>query len=177
MPPSETLFKLLPASHTNIDFENTLTEGPNTNVLMYEYFYNGGGVAVGDINGDGLEDLYFSANMASSKLYLNRGKMKFEDVTDVTGVGGRPGPWKTGVSFADVNGDNKLDIFLSYSGKVRSENRMKQLFINQGNENGIPRFIESAEAYGITDTSYTTQAVFFDYDLDSDLDLFLLNHN
>lgn len=176
-PPADTLFKLLPASLTNIDFENTLTEGPNTNVLMYEYFYNGGGVAVGDINDDGLEDIYFSSNMASSKLYLNRGKMKFEDVTDVTGVGGRPGPWKTGVTFADVNGDNKLDIFVSYSGKVRSEKRMKQLFINQGNENGIPRFIESAEAYGITDTSYTTQAVFFDYDLDSDLDLFLLNHN
>jgi hypothetical protein len=175
--PGETLFNLLPASRTNIDFENTLTEGPNTNVLMYEYFYNGGGVAIGDLNGDGLDDIYFSANMVPNRLYLNRGELKFEDITEVAGVGGRPGPWKTGVSFVDINGDDKLDIFVSYSGKVRSENRIKQLFINQGTENGIPRFIESAAAYGLADSSYTTQSVFFDYDLDADLDLFLLNHN
>jgi hypothetical protein len=174
---SNKLFALLSPAQTNINFENTLTEGINTNVLMYEYFYNGGGVAIGDLNNDGLEDIYFSANMSSNKLYINRGNMKFEDVTDVTGVAGRGGPWKTGVTIADVNGDKKPDIFLSYSGKVRGVNRLKQLFINQGSENGIPKFIESAAAYGIFDSAYTTQAVFFDYDLDSDLDLFMLNHN
>jgi hypothetical protein len=173
----DKLFSLLSPDHTNINFENTLTEGPNTNVLMYEYFYNGGGVAIGDLNDDGLEDIYLSANMSPNRLYLNRGDLKFEDITDVSGAGGRGGPWKTGVTMADVNGDKKLDIFLSYSGKVRGENRLKQLFINQGIENGAPRFIESAAAYGIIDSSYTTQAVFFDYDLDADLDLFLLNHN
>jgi hypothetical protein len=173
----DKLFALLSPDHTNIKFENTLTEGANTNVLMYEYFYNGGGVAIGDLDNDGLEDIYFSANMSPNRLYLNRGDLKFEDITDASGAGGRGGPWKTGVTIADVNGDKKLDIFLSYSGKVRGENRLKQLFINQGVENGAPRFIESAAAYGIIDSSYTTQAVFFDYDLDADLDLFLLNHN
>ncbi|MHA4844348.1 VCBS repeat-containing protein [Flavitalea antarctica] len=173
----EELFQLLSPDQTNITFENTLTEGINTNVLMYEYFYNGGGVAVGDLDNDGLEDIYFTANMAPNRLYLNRGDLKFEDITDESGASGRGGPWKTGVTIADINGDNKLDIFLSYSGKVRGENRLKQLYINQGVENGVPRFVESAASYGIIDSSYTTQAVFFDYDLDSDLDLFLLNHN
>ncbi|HTE26951.1 VCBS repeat-containing protein [Flavitalea sp.] len=173
----DKLFRLLSSTYTNINFENTLTEGVNTNVLMYEYFYNGGGVAIGDLNEDGLEDIYFSSNMSSNKLYLNRGNLKFEDVTDLTGAVGRSGPWKTGVTIADVNGDKKPDIFLSYSGKVRGTNRLKQLFINQGAENGIPKFVESAAAYGIIDTGYTTQAVFFDYDLDADLDLFILNHN
>ncbi|MET0300659.1 MAG: VCBS repeat-containing protein, partial [Flavitalea sp.] len=137
----------------------------------------GGGVATGDLNGDGLEDLYFTANMSPNKLYLNEGKLKFRDITDVSGAAGRPGPWKTGVTIADVNGDGKPDIFISYSGKVRGVNRTKQLFINQGNTDGVPKFIESAAEYGLADTSYTTQAIFFDYDLDNDLDLLLLNHN
>lgn len=174
---AETLFRLVPSSETNIDFVNQLTEAPNTNVLMYEYFYNGGGVAVGDLNGDGLEDLYFTANMSPNKLYLNKGRLKFQDITDASGAGGRPGPWKTGVTIADVNGDGKSDIFISYSGKVRGVNRTKQLFINQGNVDGVPKFIDQAAEYGLADTSYTTQAVFFDYDLDNDLDLLLLNHN
>ncbi|MDR0793470.1 MAG: CRTAC1 family protein, partial [Chitinophagaceae bacterium] len=172
------LFTLLSADSTHVAFSNTLTEAPNTNVLMYEYFYNGGGVAVGDLNGDGLEDIYFSGNMVDCKLYLNRGDMHFEDITDIAGVAGRSGPWKTGVTIADVNGDGKLDIYLCYSGKVRAEHRVNQLFINEGNDaQGIPRFSEQAAQYGLADSSYSTQAYFFDYDRDGDLDLLLLNHN
>ena len=173
-----TLFTALPATTTHIDFSNTLTEGLNTNVLLYEYFYNGGGVAIGDMNGDGLQDIYFSGNMTDNKLYLNRGHMQFEDITDRAGAGGRPGPWKTGVTVADVNGDGRPDIFLCYSGKVPGVKRIKQLFINEGNDAaGIPHFSEQAEKYGLADSSYTTQAYFFDYDRDGDLDLLLLNHN
>lgn len=148
------------------------------NVLTYEYFYNGGGVAIGDVNGDGLEDIYFTGNMVDNKLYLNKGHMKFEDVTDKAGVAGRPGPWKTGVTMADVNGDGNLDIYVCYSGKLRGEKRKNQLFINLGHEDsGIPHFSEQAEQYGLADSSYSTQAVFFDYDKDGDLDMLLLNHN
>ncbi len=172
------LFTLLPSQQTNIDFSNTLSEGPNTNILMYEYFYNGGGVATGDVNGDGLMDIYFTSNMGKNKLYLNSGDMKFEDVTDLSGAGGREGPWKTGVTFVDINGDHKLDIYVCYSGMVRDENRVNQLFINEGNDaSGIPHFSEKAEAFGLASTAYSNQAYFFDYDRDGDLDALLLNHN
>src|SRR5687767_4080007 len=156
------LFTLLPADSTHITFNNQLTEGLNTNVLMYEYFYNGGGVATGDVNGDGLPDIYFSANMADNKLYLNKGHWQFEDITEMAGIGGRPGPWKTGVTMADVNGDGKLDLYLCYSGKLRGEKRMNQLFINEGNNAyGYPVFSEQAQTYGLADSAYSTQAFFF----------------
>ncbi|OQP58162.1 RNA-binding protein [Niastella vici] len=172
------LFTLLSADSTHVTFNNTLTEGLNTNVLMYEYFYNGGGVATGDVNGDGLADIYFTANMGDNQLYLNKGAMHFEDITATAGVGGRPGPWKTGVTMADVNGDGLLDIYICYSGKLRGEKRINQLFINSGNDaKGYPHFSEQAQQYGLADSSYTTQAYFFDMDRDSDLDLLLLNHN
>ncbi|SKB57884.1 VCBS repeat-containing protein [Dyadobacter psychrophilus] len=172
------LFTLLPAEKTKIDFANTLTEGLNTNVLMYEYFYNGGGVAAGDLNGDGLDDIYFTGNMVPNKLYLNKGQMAFEDITATAGVGGRERPWKTGVTLADVNGDGKLDIYVSYSGNVSPESLKGQLFINKGNDaNGIPQFEESAEKYGLGAPSNSTQAAFFDFDKDGDMDMFLLNHN
>lgn len=175
---SKPLFTLLPSSQTHIDFDNQLTEGLNTNVLMYEYFYNGGGVAIGDVNGDGLQDIYFSGNMVDNKLYLNKGNMQFDDITNIANVEGRPGPWKTGVTMVDINGDGKIDIFVCYSGKLRGAKRVPQLFINLGNDkNGIPHFEDEALQYGLTDSSYSTQAYFFDYDHDGDLDLLLLNHN
>lgn len=175
---SDHLFTLLTPEQTNISFQNTLTEGLNTNILMYEYFYNGGGVAAGDFNNDGLIDLYFSSNMADNKFYLNKGNMKFEDITDASGASGRSGPWKTGVNAVDVNGDEKLDIYLCYSGAMPAEKRKNELFINVGNDQqGIPQFQERAEAYGLASTGFSNQSYFFDYDKDGDLDMLLLNHN
>ncbi|MGN6618666.1 MAG: VCBS repeat-containing protein [Ilyomonas sp.] len=163
---------------TGITFSNKLEEGLNTNVLMYEYFYNGSGVAIGDINGDGLQDIFFTANMTNDKLYLNKGNLQFVDITAEAGVAGRQGPWKTGATMADVNGDGKTDIYVCYSGRLPGAKRVNQLFINQGTDsNGIPHFLEQANKYGLADSSYSTQAYFFDYDRDGDLDMFLLNHN
>lgn len=176
--PKAPLFTALTAVESGIDFQNTLTEGLNTNILMYEYFYNGGGVAAGDLNNDGLVDVYFSSNMGKGKLFMNLGGMKFKDVTATSKVNDRDGPWKTGVCMTDVNGDGWLDIFLAYSGMVKEENRANQLFINQGsNAEGVPTFIESAAAYGLASTAFTNLAYFFDYDNDHDLDALLLNHN
>ncbi len=175
---TETLFSLLPASQTNVNFNNTLTEGVYGNIMMYQYFYNGGGVALGDVNNDGLQDIYFTGNMVRNRLYLNKGNMQFEDVTDKAGVAGRDNNWKTGVTMADVNGDGLLDIYVCYSGNMPGEARVNQLFINEGSDaEGYPRFLDKAKEYGLADSSYTTSAVFFDYDRDNDLDMFLLNHN
>ncbi|HEY6978452.1 MAG TPA: VCBS repeat-containing protein [Chitinophagaceae bacterium] len=174
----QELFSLLDAKQTNITFQNTLSEGLNTNILMYEYFYNGGGVAAGDFNNDGLVDLYFTSNMSDNKLYLNRGNMKFEDVTAISGASGRPGPWKTGVNTVDINGDGLLDIYVCYSGALPPEKRKNQLFINKGiNSRGTPMFKDEAEAYRLASAGYSNQSYFFDYDKDGDLDMLLLNHN
>lgn len=175
---SNALFTLLPSKKTNVSFNNEIKETLNMNVLMYEYYYNGGGVAVGDINGDGLDDIYFSGNVVDNKLYLNKGTLQFQDITATAGVAGRPGPWKTGVCMADINGDGKLDIYVCHSGKLRAEKRQDELFINQGNDaSGIPLFKEEATKYGLADTGFSTQAFFFDYDRDGDLDMLLLHHN
>jgi len=166
------LFQLLPSKETGIHFSNDISETEELNVLNYEYFYNGGGVAVGDINNDGLPDLFFTANSKPCKLYLNLGGMKFRDITKEAGLEGRPNSWKTGVTMADVNGDGLLDIYICYSGK-NAQQRGNQLFINQGNLH----FSEQAAAYGLADSGYCTQAAFFDYDNDGDLDMFLLRHS
>jgi enediyne biosynthesis protein E4 len=176
------LFTLLAPEKTHVDFQNTITEGLNTNVLMYEYFYNGGGVAVGDINNDGLDDIYFTSNMQTNRLYLNKGNMVFQDITAAAGVSGRDGPWKTGTTMADVNGDGLLDIYVCYSGNLSPEKRANQLFINQGSsssggQGGDVTFVEKAAAYGLNSFGTSTQATFFDFDKDGDLDMFLLNHN
>ncbi|MDP3200530.1 MAG: VCBS repeat-containing protein [Algoriphagus sp.] len=176
--PSDPLFRLLSADSTGITFSNPIEENLNLNVLMYEYLYNGGGVAVGDLNQDGLDDIYFSANVGQNQLYLNEGSLKFKDITQSSGASGRPGPWKTGVVLVDINGDGKLDIYLCHSGALLPEKRKNELFVNQGNDpNGIPQFKEMAEEYGIASDATSTSAAFFDFDLDGDLDLFLLNHN
>ena len=176
--PAAARFTLLPPKETNVRFRNDLRDGPNTNILVYEYFYNGGGVAAADFNGDGRTDLYFTANMGDNALYLNEGNWQFTEVAARSGALGRPGPWKTGVTVADVNADGKPDLYLSYSGMVPPDKRRNQLFINQGNSStGTPLFRDEAAAYGLDLPAFTNQAYFFDYDNDGDLDVVMLNHN
>jgi len=170
--PTPTSFKAVPNNETGINFSNVVKESPGLNIISYEYFYNGGGVGLGDFNNDGLIDIYFSGNMQPGRLYLNKGNFKFEDITSKAGVGGKVG-WKTGVSIADVNGDGFPDIYLCYSGPLDKEKRTNELFINNGNLT----FTEKAAQMGVADSGYSTQAVFFDYDRDGDLDLFVINHN
>ncbi len=165
------LFDQLPADSTGVTFANTLPESPEFNILNYLYYYNGGGVSVGDVNGDSLPDLYLSSNLDSNRLYLNRGNFRFEDVTARAGVAGPPG-WKTGVTMADVNGDGRLDIYVSAVRYLTMQGR-NMLYIN----NGDGTFTDRAESYGVAHAGYSTQAAFFDYDGDGDLDLFLLSHS
>lgn len=171
-PPPGQLFSLLKASETHVDFSNDLSEDKDFNIVEYLYFYNGGGVAAGDINNDGLVDLYFSSNQHPNKLYLNRGDWKFEDITERSGTQGT-GNWKTGVSMADVNGDGFLDIFVCGVGGYKNFNSRNQLLINNGNLTFTDRTKES----GLDFQGLSTQAAFFDFDLDGDLDCYLLNHS
>ena len=168
----EAKFQLLKASKSKVNFKNQLTEDQYNNILRYEYFYNGGGVAIGDLDNDGLDDIFFTGNMVSNRLYKNLGGLKFEDLTKPAGIGGKKA-WATGVSMADVNADGLLDIYISYSGKGDEQSRKNELWINQG---GF-KFEEKAEQFGIADPSNSTQALFFDFDRDGDLDLYLLNHH
>jgi len=171
-------FTSLKPEQTKLFFQNNLTEGPNTNVLMYEYFYNGGGVAIADFNGDEKLDIYLTSNMEENKMFLNRGDLKFEDISNPSKVQGRKGPWKTGVTAVDINGDGRMDLYVCYSGKVKEKSRRNQLFLNMGNnEEGVPLFTEVARLYGLDSPGYSNQGYFFDYDRDGDLDMLLLNHN
>ena len=169
---SDTFFELLDSTKTGIGFTNTVVDGIDFNILTYRNYYNGGGVAIGDINNDSLPDLYFSSNQQSNRLYLNRGDFQFEDHTKVAGVGGTK-PWSTGVSMIDINADGWLDIYVCNSGDTEGTQKENELFIN--NRDGS--FSEQAEAYGLNDIGYSTQAVFFDYDQDGDLDCYLLNNS
>lgn len=170
--PASAQFKLLDSKETGIKFRNDLTEDEDGNVLAYEYFYNGGGVAVGDFNKDGLPDLYFTGNMVQDRIYLNQGGLKFKDVTAKSGISKEKG-WKTGVSLVDLNQDGWLDIYVCYSGNGPENTRRNKLYINN---QGL-KFTEKAAEYGLDLPTHSTQAVFFDYDKDGDLDCYLLNHN
>jgi hypothetical protein len=162
-------FKNLPASQTGVDFENTITESDSLNLFVHEYIYMGGGVGIGDFNNDGLQDVFFSANQQSSKLYLNKGDMHFDDITSKADL--KTQGWCTGVSIVDINQDGWQDIYVCVSGIVAPEKRKNLLFINQHDLT----FKEQAGEYGLADTSYSTQAAFFDYDKDGDLDMYLEN--
>jgi hypothetical protein len=172
------LFSLMDANQTGINFSNNIHEDDSLNVLRYEYLYNGAGVGIGDFNNDGLVDIFFSSNTSSNKLYLNKGNFKFDDVTKDANVAGN-GTWCTGVSVADINGDGLSDIYVCHSGKFNDPQKLcNELFINQGIKNGIPVFKEMAKEYGLdAPGTQSTQAAFFDYDNDGDLDMFLLNHS
>jgi hypothetical protein len=165
------LFKRLNHNKTGIYFSNDLSLNGNLNILNYMYYFNGGGVAAGDINNDGLVDLFFTGNEVSSKLYINKGNFQFEDITKQSNTSTKT--WSTGATMIDINADGWLDIYVCVSGSKNATERKNQLFVNQ--QDGT--FKEMAEAYNLADTSYSTQAAFFDYDLDGDLDMYLLNHS
>jgi enediyne biosynthesis protein E4 len=166
------LFTKLDKDNTGINFNNTLFEDGPLNVANYLYFYNGGGIAIGDINNDGLQDVLFTGNMVKNRLFLNKGNFKFEDITPQSGVAEKQG-WCTGATMADVNGDGKLDIYICRSADINPEMRKNLLFINNGNLT----FTEKAAEYGLDNSGYSTQAAFFDYDKDGDLDCFIINHS
>ena len=166
------LFDQLPADSTGINFINQLSIDDQFNIFTYRNYYNGCGVAIGDINNDGLPDIFFTANMLPNRLFLNKGNFKFEDITEKSGIL-KKAKWSTGVSMADVNGDGFIDIYVCNSGDIKGDNKQNELYINNGNNT----FTERAEEYGLADKGYSTHAAFFDYDHDGDLDLFLLNNS
>src|SRR6059058_3049752 len=169
------LFTLLPSSYTGVRFENRLTDTHDLNVFTYRNYYNGGGVALGDLTGDGLPEIVLTSNQGGTRLYLNEGKFRFRDVTAEAGLHSRG--WTTGVTLADVNGDGLLDIYVCHAG-LDPKLRANELYINQGlDAHDVPTFVEQAAAYGVADSGYSTQAVFFDYDRDGDLDLFVINNS
>src|SRR5437588_8993231 len=170
---SPPVLKLLSPTRTGVTFANTITTTDSVNVLTDVFLYNGAGVAVGDIDNDGLPDIFFAGNMVSSRLYLNKGDMRFDDITESAGL--KTNRWATGATMVDINNDGYLDIYVSVSGSERSKgnNRANLLFIN----NGDHTFTEAAARYGIADTGFTTHAAFLDYNRDGCLDLFLLNNS
>ena len=169
------LFTLLTPSQSGVKFSNDLTETDSANYFLYQGFYMGGGVAIGDVNNDGLQDIYLTGNMVRNKLYLNSGDLEFIDVTEQARVGG-DNRWMTGVTMADVNQDGWLDIYVCAAGPWPWATRRNVLYINDGKPGDQPTFTESAEIYGIADPGNSKQAVFFDYDLDNDLDLYVANY-
>lgn len=171
--PAKTLFTQLSPERSGIHFSNNLTENDSINYFNYMYIYMGGGVAIGDLNNDGLPDIYFTGNMVENKLYLNKGNLRFEDITEKSGVGAGD-RWVTGVTLGDANQDGWLDIYVSVSGKWTTTKNL--LFINDARAGEVPTFTESAESYGVADEGNSTQAAFFDYDLDGDQDLYVINY-
>ncbi|HMQ08943.1 MAG TPA: CRTAC1 family protein, partial [Saprospiraceae bacterium] len=169
------LFEALSPEHTGIDFVNILAEADTFSIIDYIYYYNGGGVGIADFNGDGLEDIIFTANETSIRLYLNQGDFIFTDVTEIAGV--TTNTWVTGINIADINGDGWPDFYLCVAGSKHADKRKNLLFIHAGfDEAGIPYFTEQADDWGVADTGYSTQSVFFDFNNDGLLDLFVMNH-
>ncbi|MEO6684820.1 MAG: VCBS repeat-containing protein, partial [Dyadobacter sp.] len=166
------MFELIDASESGVNFENKVVNREDFNIFTYRNFYNGGGVSVGDINNDGLPDIYFTANMGDNKLYLNKGNFKFEDITAKAGVA-ESMKWSTGTVMVDINGDGLLDIYVCNAGYQKGVSQENALYINNGNLT----FTESAAKYGLNEDGYTTHTAFFDYDLDGDLDAFILNNS
>jgi hypothetical protein len=171
-PEEKTMFSELDPEDTGINFRNDLVETDEKNVLNYIYFYNGGGVATGDLNNDGLADLFFTGNQTGNKLYINKGEFVFEDISVAAGIDNQTG-WSTGVSLIDINSDGWNDIYICRSGDNEPKNRKNLLYINNQDET----FTEQSGAYGLDDKGYSTQSAFFDYDKDGDLDMFLINHS
>lgn len=172
----QPLLELVPPSASGLDFINQLEETDSMNIIQYLYFYNGGGVGVGDFNGDGLPDLFLTANQGANKLYLNDGDFQFRDITDQAGIT-QAGNWSTGVNVVDVNGDGRLDIYICQVGNYKAFRGRNQLFIHQGLRDGIPYFEEQAADFGLDHAGFSTQSAFFDYDRDGDLDMYLLCHS
>ncbi len=188
---ADTLFVSVPASETGVSFVNEVRDDKDLNIFNYRNFYNGGGVAIGDVNNDGLADVFLTSNLGDNKLYLNRGNFKFEDVSKQAGIEGKHA-WSTGVTFADVNGDGWLDIYVCNAGNRKGDDRAKELFISTpptppllggvgggtAGQGGIPHFTDHAADYGLADRGgLSTHAAFFDYDRDGDLDMYLLNNS
>ena len=174
---NKSVFVSLKKNKTQINFQNNLTSTADLNILNYLYYYNGAGVAAADFNNDGLADLYFTGNQTEDKLFLNLGGLQFKDITKEAHIN-NPLPWTTGVTIVDINNDGFLDIYICKVGKHNSITGKNLLYLNQGlDKNGIPVFKESASLFGLDIVSLATQAVFFDYDKDGDLDFFLMNHS
>ncbi len=170
--PANPLFQLLPASETGIHFKNRVEDSKEFNIFTYRNFYNGGGVAIGDVDHDGRPDIFFTSNQHENQLYLNKGNWKFEEVAAKSGLTSTH-HWHTGVTMVDINGDGWLDIYVCNGGNIAGDDRANELYINQ--RNGT--FKEEAHAYGLDDHGISTQAIFFDYDHDGDLDCFVLNNS
>src|SRR5680860_600609 len=169
---AEIYFNNVPSDSSGIHFSNDLEHTDDLNIIEYLYYYNGGGVAVGDINNDGLEDIYLTANQSSDKLYLNLGNMNFKDITKIAGMR-IDTTWSSGVTMDDVNNDGYLDIYVSKVGNYRGLKTHNLLYINNGDNS----FTESSSEYGLDFSGFSTQASFFDYDNDGDMDMYLMNHS
>lgn len=173
----DKVFRSVPSLESGIEFVNTLNPTDSLNILTYLYYYNGGGVVIADFNNDNLNDIYLASNQGEDKLYLNRGDLKFEDITVGSGIRNSEG-WTTGVTHIDINNDGLLDIYVCKVGAYKSIKGKNLLFVNQGiGEGGVPFFKEDAQSFGLDIATFSTQAAFFDFDLDGDLDMFLLTHS